>query len=295
MENRFRGAGVALITPFNSDFTIDFEALGNIVDYQISGGVDFLVILGTTAETSTLKPKEKQAIISFVAQRVNGRVPLMAGIGGNDTLSIVESIRSFDLSGIDGILSVVPYYNKPTQEGIFRHYMAIAETSPLPLILYNVPARTGISMSAETTLRLANASSKIIATKEASGNFADICRILRDKPQGFSHISGDDALIVPTISLGGEGVISVLGNLLPGTVSELTHTALKGNFTIAAALQLKIQRIIDLLFIEGNPAGVKAAMHIRNLVQNQLRLPLVPVSQTTYDAIAAELMKFEKA
>ena len=291
----FTGSLVAIVTPMFEDGSIDYDSYRHLIEWHIAQGTQGIVAVGTTGESPTVSVQEHCELIKVAVQTAKQRIPIIAGAGGNSTREAVELTEYAKSVGADACLSVVPYYNKPTQEGIFRHYMAIAETSPLPLILYNVPARTGISMSAETTLRLANASSKIIATKEASGNFADICRILRDKPQGFSLISGDDALIVPTISLGGEGVISVLGNLLPSTVSELTHTALKGNFTIAAALQLRIQRIIDLLFIEGNPAGVKAAMHIRNLVQNQLRLPLVPVSQTTYDAIAAELMKFEKA
>jgi len=290
MKKSFRGAGVALITPFKTDQTIDFGGLGKIVDSQLENKIDYLVVLGTTAETATLSQGEKQQVIDFVCNRVDGRIPIVVGIGSNNTRTVIDDMLSMDLSKADAILSVVPYYSKPTQEGIFQHYMAIANASPLPVILYNVPGRTGVNMSAETTLRLANASGKIVATKEASGNFNEITKILRDKPAGFSVISGDDTLNVPIIALGGEGVISVAANVVPKTVADLTHLALDGDFKKAAQLQLSLQKICDALFVEGNPAGAKAALHSTGVIENVLRLPLVPVSLQTYEILAKEVL-----
>jgi len=290
MKKSFRGAGVALITPFKTDQTIDFGGLGKIVDSQLENKIDYLVVLGTTAETATLSHGEKQQVIDFVCNRVDGRIPIVVGIGSNNTRTVIDDMLSMDLSKADAILSVVPYYSKPTQEGIFQHYMAIANASPLPVILYNVPGRTGVNMSAETTLRLANASGKIVATKEASGNFNEITKILRDKPAGFSVISGDDTLNVPIIALGGEGVISVAANVVPKTVADLTHLALDGDFKKAAQLQLSLQKICDALFVEGNPAGAKAALHSTGVIENVLRLPLVPVSLQTYEILAKEVL-----
>jgi len=289
MKKNFRGAGVALITPFKTDLTIDFEGLGKIVDNQLENQIDYLVVLGTTAETSTLNNIEKQQIVDFVCERVNGKIPIVVGVGGNNTQSVIDSLGSMDLSKSDAILSVVPYFSKPTQEGLFQHYMAIVKASPLPVILYNVPGRTGVSMSAETTLRLAHASDKIIATKEASGNFGEITKILRDKPADFSVLSGDDSIVVPMIAIGAEGVISVAANVVPKAIADLTHFALDGNFKEAAQLHLRLQRICDALFVEGNPAGAKAALHSVGIIENMLRLPLVPVSTPTYEILAKEM------
>ena len=291
MNKNFRGAGVALITPFKSDSTIDFEGLGKIVDYQLENQMDYLVVLGTTAETATLNDIEKQQVVDFVCKRVNSRIPVVVGIGSNDTRSLIERMHRMDLSRADAILSVVPYYSKPTQEGIYQHYIAISNTSPLPLILYNVPGRTGVNMSAETTLRLANASKKIVAIKEASGNFGEIIKILRDKPAGFSLISGDDSLAVPIIALGGEGVISVAANVVPKTVADLTHFALDGHFKAASLIQLRMQKLCEALFVEGNPGGAKAALHSAGIIENILRLPLVPVGAQTYEVLARELQQ----
>lgn len=287
MQNKFRGAGVALITPFGADLQIDFNSLARLVDNQIASGMDFLVALGTTAETATLSHDEKQQIIDFVIQRTAGKIPVMVGIGGNSTSDVINQLSSFDLSKADGILSVVPYYNKPSQEGIYQHFMAIAAASPLPVILYNVPGRTGTSMSAATTLRLAHDAKNIVATKEASGNFGEIIKILRDKPHTFSVISGDDNLVVPTMALGGEGVISVAANLTPKLVAAMTHDALNGDFGHAAAIQLELQDLIEGLFAEGSPSGVKAAMHAMGMTDNKVRLPLVPVSEKLYHTLAA--------
>jgi 4-hydroxy-tetrahydrodipicolinate synthase len=289
MKNNFRGAGVALITPFKADLTIDFEGLGKIVDSQLENQIDYLVVLGTTAETATLNSTEKQQIVDFICKRVNGKIPIVVGIGGNNTQDVIEMTAQMDLSKADAILSVVPYYSKPTQEGIFQHYMAIVKASPLPVILYNVPGRTGVNMSAETTLRLAHASDKIVATKEASGNIGEITKILRDKPVGFAVISGDDSLVVPMIAIGAEGVISVAANVVPKVIADLTHFALEGNFKEAALLHLKLQRICDALFVDGNPAGAKAALHSIGIIENMLRLPLVPVSTPSYQILAEEM------
>lgn len=282
MSKTFHGAGVALITPFLGDLQIDYPGLGRLVDNQIENNMDFLVVLGTTAETATLSDTEKQSVIDFVTDRTSGKIPVMVGVGGNSTSDVIDQLNSLNLSKADGILSVVPYYNKPSQEGIYQHFMAIAAASPLPVVLYNVPGRTGISMCADTTLRLAHDAKNIVGTKEASGNFGEIIKILKGKPERFSVITGDDGLIVPTISLGGEGVISVAANLAPKLISAMTHYALQGDFPNAAAIQLDLQPLVEDLFAEGNPSGVKAAMHSAGMCENQVRLPLVPVSEKLY-------------
>jgi 4-hydroxy-tetrahydrodipicolinate synthase len=294
MRKSFKGAGVALITPFKDDLSIDFNGLGKVVDNQIKDGIDFLVVLGTTAETPTLSDIEKQGIVDYVCNKVKGRIPVVVGIGGNNTLSVINNIKQMDLSKADGILSVVPYYSKPTQEGIYQHFMAIAESSQLPIILYNVPGRTGVSMSAETTIRLARASEKFAGTKEASGNIAEITKIIRDKPEGFTVLSGDDSLALPIISIGGEGLISVAANVLPKSIADLTHSAMNGDLRTSASMHLKLQTIFDALFAEGNPGGVKAALNSLGIIENILRLPLVPVSPKTYDLLAGEIQTILK-
>ena len=286
MQKVFRGAGVALITPFLSDLQIDFESLGRLTDSQIENGIDFLVVLGTTAETATLSHLERQQVVDYVFARTAGRVPIMVGIGGNSTADVIAQLNDFNLDKVDGILSVVPYYNKPSQEGIYQHFMAIAAACPLPIVVYNVPGRTSVNMSAETTLRLAHEAENIVATKEASGNIGEIIKILKGKPDKFSLITGDDSWVVPTIAIGGEGVISVAANLVPKLISSMTHYALNGDFINAAAIQLDIQSLIEDLFVEGNPSGVKAAMHSAGLIENKLRLPLVPVSEKLYKSLA---------
>ncbi len=291
MQKTFHGAGVALITPFGSDLQIDFSSLGRIVDAQIENGMDFLVVLGTTGEPATLTNDEKQSLIDFVTSRTDRRIPVMVGVGGNSTAEVTEKLHSLNLSNADGILSVVPYYTKPTQEGIYQHFMAIAAASPLPVMVYNVPSRTGVSMTAETTLRLAHATNKIVGTKEASGNFGEIIKILKGKPDHFSVITGDDSLVVPTTSLGGEGVISVAANLAPKLISAMTHYAMNGDFSNAASLQQDLQLLIEDLFAEGSPSGVKAAMHSAGMVENLVRLPLVPVSESLYKLIAEKTSK----
>jgi 4-hydroxy-tetrahydrodipicolinate synthase len=286
MHKIFHGAGVALITPFGGDLQIDFNSLGKLVDSQIGNHMDFLVVLGTTAETATLSHAERQLLIDFVIEKSAGRVPVMVGVGGNSTSDVIDQLKSLNLQKADGILSVVPYYNKPSQEGIYQHFMAIAATSPVPIVLYNVPGRSAISMTADTTLRLAHDAENIIGTKEASGNFGEIIKILKGKPDRFSVITGDDSLIVPTTSIGGEGVISVAANLIPRQISAMTHYALNGDYNSAAAIQLDIQSLVEDLFAEGNPSGVKAAMHSVGLCENVVRLPLVPVSEKLYNSLA---------
>ncbi|WP_199898684.1 4-hydroxy-tetrahydrodipicolinate synthase [Prolixibacter bellariivorans] len=257
MGQKFRGAGVALITPFRKDSTIDFDALGDLVEDMISGGIDFLVVLGTTAETATLSAEEKKNVVDFVAEKNAGRLPIVVGAGGNNTQEVVEGLKNLDADKIDGILSVVPYYSKPTQEGIYQHFMQIAKYSPVPVILYNVPGRTGMHMDATTTIRLAEASDKFVAIKEASGDLNELAIILRDRPENFSVLSGDDGLTVPAISLGADGVISVIANGFPAQVADMVHSAVSGDFPKASAQHMQFLNLFNLLFVEGNPGGLK--------------------------------------
>jgi 4-hydroxy-tetrahydrodipicolinate synthase len=282
---KFRGTGVAIVTPFKNDSSIDFAALGRVVNHVISGCVNYMVVMGTTGESVTLSKEEKKAIISYVVEVNASRVPLVIGIGGNCTQEIINAVRHSNLAGVDGILSVAPYYNKPNQRGIFEHFKAIATSSPVPVIMYNVPARTCSNITSETCLKLATECENIVAVKEASGDIAQIMRIIKGKPDNFSVISGDDMLTIPVIASGGSGVISVLANAFPAATCELVSNALKSNYKSARELQLRYLEIIELLFIEGNPAGVKAMLSIMNLCQNYLRLPLVPVSRTIYTRI----------
>lgn len=285
MNSKLVGMGVALITPFKEDETIDFEALSILIEHQIKNGTDYLVICGTTAETPTLSHQEKEEIREFVAQQASGRIPLVYGLGGNNTREIVQAVQTTDLSGYDAILSVTPYYNKPSQEGLYQHYAAIAKASPLPIILYNVPGRTGVNMSAETTLRLANEFPNICATKEASGNFSQIDDIIKNKPDDFLVISGDDGITFPLITLGAVGVISVIGNAFPKEFSRMVRLALQSDYESARSIHYKFTELINLLFVEGNPAGVKSMLAIMGLIENKLRLPLVPNTIKTYEKI----------
>ncbi|WP_293957771.1 MULTISPECIES: 4-hydroxy-tetrahydrodipicolinate synthase [unclassified Sphingobacterium] len=291
--NELHGAGVALVTPFNSDESVDFEALGQLIDLQINEGMDYLVSLGTTGEVATLTNDERKRIWDFTVKRVNGRLPLVAGIGGNNTAEIVEQIKNFDSTGFCAILSVSPYYNKPTQEGIYQHYKAVAAASPLPIILYNVPGRTGSNISAQTTLRLANDFFNIVAIKEASGNFAQFSDILRDKPKDFLLISGDDPVTLPMMALGAAGIISVIGNALPKKVATLTKLCAEGNYIDARSIHQELLDITELCFIEGNPAGVKYILQELGIGKDILRLPLVRISTNTQAAIKEELKKIK--
>ena len=282
---KFKGTGIAIVTPFKNDSSIDFTALGRVINHIIAGGVNYIVVLGTTGESVTLTKDEKQAIIAYVKEAVDGRVPLVAGIGGNNTQEVINVIRHTDLTGIDGVLSVAPYYNKPTQRGLVQHFKAIATCSPLPVIIYNVPGRTGCNLTADTCIELAHECENIAGVKEASGDLSQIMKIIKGKPENFSVISGDDMLTIPIISAGGIGVISVLGNAFPAACAELVNHALRNNFKAAREIQYKYLEMIELLFVEGNPGGIKAIMSVMNLGQNILRLPLVPVSRTTMTRI----------
>lgn len=291
--NELHGAGVALVTPFNADGTVDFDSLAQLIDYQINSGMNYLVSLGTTGEVATLSKDERKRIWDFTVKQVNARVPLVAGIGGNNTAEIVEQINNFDPAGFCAILSVSPYYNKPVQEGIYQHYKAIAEASPLPIILYNVPGRTGSNMTPATTIRLAKDFKNIVATKEASGNFAQFNEILRDKPADFLLISGDDPATLPMMALGAVGIISVVGNAYPAQVSKLAALCTSGNFAEARAIHSSLLEITDLCFVEGNPCGVKYMLQEIGIGQDHVRLPLIPVSATTQTAIKAEMQKLK--
>jgi 4-hydroxy-tetrahydrodipicolinate synthase len=291
---KFKGTGVAIITPFKNDSSIDFAALGRVISHVIGGGVNYIVVMGTTGESVTLTKDEKKAIISYVVETVDKKVPLMVGIGGNNTQEVINTIRHANLCGVDGILSVVPYYNKPGQKGLFQHFKAIATCSPVPVVLYNVPGRTSCNLTSDTCLDLANECENIIGIKEASGDMNQIMRIIKGKPENFSVISGDDIMTIPIIAAGGSGVISVLANAFPAQCSELVNQSLKSNFKQAREIQCRFLEIIDLLFTEGNPSGVKAMMNLMNLCQNILRLPLVPVSRPVYTRIQKAIEEVNK-
>jgi len=282
---KLSGTGVAIVTPFKNDSSIDFAALGRVINHVIEGGVNYILAMGTTGEAPTLTKDEKQAIISYVTEAIDNRIPLVAGIGGNNTQEIINSIRDLDLTAVDAILSVAPYYNKPGQRGIFQHFKAIANCSPLPVIIYNVPGRTSSNISSETCIELANECENIIGIKEASGDMAQIMRIIKGKPENFLVISGDDMLTIPIIAAGGAGVISVLANAYPAQCCELVNNALKNNLKSAREIHFLFLEIIELLFADGNPSGIKAFLSIMNLCKNNLRLPLVPVSKTIFSRI----------
>jgi 4-hydroxy-tetrahydrodipicolinate synthase len=284
-NNSIKGTGVALVTPFRKDGSIDFRAFEKLIEHVIDGGVDFVVFLGTTAETPVLSQEEKDALVSHGIEIIKKRVKVVVGYGGNNTQALVNSIKQADFDGIDAILSVAPYYNKPTQRGIYSHFKAVANASKVPVILYNVPGRTGVSISAETTLKLATDFDNIIAIKEASANLDQIMQIIKNKPKDFTVLSGDDAITMPLISLGMEGVISVSANALPKQMSTLVKHSMAGDFEKAAKIHYNILDFTNLLFAEGNPAGIKAALSIKEIVENNLRLPLVSVSKNTFSAI----------
>ncbi len=288
--NRFRGTGVALVTPFKNK-EIDFEALGKVLDHVILGGVEYVVSLGTTGESATLSTKEKHAVLDFTVKYVNKRVPIVAGFGGNDTRQIIHEMEAYHFRGIDAILSSSPSYNKPTQEGIYQHYMALAKAAPAPIIIYNVPGRTASNIEAETTLRLAHDSNRFVGIKEASGDLSQASKILKFKPKDFLVLSGDDPTALPLVSIGGDGVISVIGNALPELFSNMIRKGLSGNFKQAAIDHLAISDIHHWLYTEGNPAGIKAAMEMMGICGKETRLPLVPVSDSTYLSLREELEK----
>lgn len=280
-----KGTGPALVTPFKKDLSVDYDALERVLEYVIKGGVDFLVALGTTAETATLSHEERHDVYRYIKKVNNKRLPLVVGFGGNNTAEVIEHIKKADFEDVDAILSVVPYYNKPNQEGLYRHFKAIAEVCPVPIILYNVPGRTGVNMDADTTLRLAKASDKFIGVKEASGDLEQVKKIIDKAPKNFLVLSGEDGLINEIASLGGHGVISVLANAFPKRTVALTNKSM-ANAPEAKKMQEDFADLIDLLFIEGNPAGVKAVLNQKGLINNLLRLPLCPLTDETFDKIS---------
>ena len=295
MEGRikFQGMGVALITPFQADGEVDYPALSRLIEYQLQNEADYLVVLGTTAETPALTSEEQRKITQIAVDQVNGRVPVVLGVSGNNTRALVEKLKKEDYTGIDAILSVVPYYNKPSQEGIFQHYKQIVEATDLPLILYNVPGRTGVNMTAETTLRLAYTFGSIVAVKEASGNMEQICAIIRQKPLGFQLISGDDGITLPLIALGASGVISVMGNAFPHLFGRMVRLALAGDCSTALPIHHRFAELFELLFADGSPAGIKCILHSMGYIENELRLPLVPVRSATAQRISQALQTFQ--
>lgn len=284
-HNIFKGLGVALVTPFTSTGEVDYVALRRLLDYQMSNGTDFLCILATTGETPCLSADEKKRIKDIVIEKVNGKMPILMGCGGNNTMSVVETLQNDDFTGIDGILSVCPYYNKPSQEGLYQHFKTIACSTDLPVVLYNVPGRVGVNMTAQTTLRLANDCPNIVGIKEASGNFSQIDDILKNKPAHFDVISGDDGITFPLITLGASGVISVIGNAMPKEFGRMVRLALNGDYRSALEIHHKFTELFELLFVDGNPAGVKAMLHSLGLIENELRLPLVPARIQTMGEI----------
>lgn len=291
LQQILRGTGVALVTPFKANSEVDLEALGNCIDHVVKGGVEYVVTLGTTGETPTLSREEKIAIIRFTFEKVAGRVPVVVGIGGNDTAALIKDFETFPLDKAVAVLSASPYYNKPSQEGIYQHYKALAAASPKPILLYNVPGRTGRPISAETTIRLANEVANIQGIKEASGDMAQCMQILRDKPKDFLVVSGDDALALPQIACGMEGVISVAANAFPRAFSDMIRQCLNGNFSGAKTLNDSLITAYELMFAENNPAGVKAFMTEMGLLQNQLRLPMLPLSNGLHQQVVKYLSK----
>ena len=284
-EISLKGMGVALITPFKEDESVDYEALGRLVDYQVQNGTDYLVVLGTTAETPTLTEEEKRNIIDLVVSHVRGRIPIVLGVGGNCTRNVVDQLKHGNFQGIDAILSVVPYYNKPSQEGVYQHYKAIAQATKLPIVLYNVPGRTGVNMTAETTLRIAREFKNVIAVKEASGNITQMDDIIKKKPDRFNVISGDDGITFPLLTLGAVGVISVIGNAFPREFSRMVRLALAGDYENSRLIHHRFTELFSLLFVDGNPAGVKSMLNMMGFIENKLRLPLVPTRIVTYEKI----------
>lgn len=287
--SEFKGTGVALVTPFNKDLNVDFNAIERLVSHCIEGGVEYLVVMGTTGENPTLSNDEKDQVLAAAIEANANRVPIVYGIGGNHTKALVEEMKTRDLKGVTAILSVSPYYNKPSQEGIYQHYKTLSENSPLPLILYNVPGRTGSNISAETTLRLANDFDNIIGIKEASGDLDQVMQILDGRPEGFLVISGEDNLTLAMIALGGDGVISVSGQAFPAVFTEMVRQALRDEVASARALHYRLYELTNMLFAEGNPGGVKAALDIQRVIEPYMRQPLWPVSQELRLALEEEM------
>lgn len=289
-RNIFKGLGIALVTPFTADGEVDYKAIVRLVEYQIQNGADFLCILATTGETPCLSTEEKENIKKLVVDTNRGRLPILMGCGGNNTRAVVEELKTADWTGIDGVLSVCPYYNKPSQEGLYQHFKAIAQASPLPVVLYNVPGRTGINMKSETTVRLARDCENIVAVKEASGSLEQVDEIIKNKPERFDVLSGDDALTFSMVASGAAGSISVIGNALPKEVSRMIRLEFKGEYEAARTIHHRFTELYSLLFVDGNPAGVKALLHEMGFIENVLRLPLVPTRITTLQKMT-EILK----
>ncbi len=280
LQQKFRGTGIAIVTPFLEDRSIDWNSLEGLINFWIEEGkVEYLVVLGTTGESATVHGSEKQQLFSFVAEKTNGRVPLVAGIGGYDTHQVLADYKTFDIAGYDAILSVAPYYNKPNQNGLYQHYKTVAEAAPLPVIMYNVPGRTGQNITAETQLKLAADCKNIFATKEASGNLEQIGQIIKYKPEGFLVISGDDGITLPLLAMGADGVTSVVANAFPRLFSDMVRLGLNGQFKEAQAIHYRFNEIITSLFAEGSPSGIKAYLSLMGKCQNTFRLPVAPVSE----------------
>jgi len=284
-----KGLGIALITPFKEDESVDYTALRKLVDFLMQNKVDYILALGTTAETPTLTDEEKRRITDIVIEGVGSRVPVVLGVSGNCTRNVVNSLEHDNFDGINAILSVVPYYNKPSQEGIYQHYKAISEATSLPLILYNIPGRTGVNMTAETTLRIANDCHNVVAVKEASGNISQMDDIIKNKPENFNVICGDDGIAYPLITLGAIGVISVIGNAFPREFGKMVRLALAGDYEGARVIHHRFTELFSLLFVDGNPAGVKSMLNAMGMIENKLRLPLVPTRITTFEKIRSVL------
>lgn len=285
-HNIFKGLGIALITPFTLEGKVDYKSLRRLLDYQLANGADFLCILATTGEAPCLTKEEKEELTSFIKGVVRGRIPILKYCGGNNTAAVVDEIKTTDWTGIDGILSICPYYNKPSQDGLYQHFKAIAEVSPLPIVLYNVPGRTGINMKAETTVKLAKDFSNIVAIKEASGSLEQVDEIIKNKPDNFDVISGDDALTFSMIASGAAGVISVIGNALPKEFSRMIRLEFNGEYEPARKIHHMFTELYSLLFVDGNPAGCKALLNDMGMIENVLRLPLVPTTITTKQKMA---------
>jgi len=285
IRNKLKGTGVAIVSPFKKSGAVDFNAYEKVMNHIITGGCEFIVVLGTTGESPTLSKQEKKELIKFSVEKNAGRVPLVVGIGGNNTSEIIDSIHDTSFEGVDAVLSVSPYYNKPQQEGIFRHFKLISEESPVPVILYTVPGRTGSNISASTTIRLAGECKNIIGIKEASGNIDQISQVLKNRPEGFLVLSGDDAITLSLLALGADGVISVVANVFPKEFSDMVRFGLKGDFRKAREIHFRLLDFMNALFADGSPAGIKAALEIKKLAGNFLRLPLVQVNNDTYSLI----------
>lgn len=290
VHNIFKGLGIALVTPFNEDGSVDYDSLTRLIEYQINNGADFFCILATTGETPCLTAEEKQKIKNLIVERVAGHLPILMGCGGYNTAAVVNELQTGDFKRIDGVLSICPYYNKPSQEGLYQHFKAIAAATKLPIVLYNVPGRTGVNMKAETTVRLARDCENIVAIKEASGSLEQVDEIIKNKPKDFDVISGDDALTFPMISCGAVGVISVIGNALPKEFSKMIRLEFKGEYEAARKIHHRFTDLFSLLFVDGNPAGVKAMLHEMGMIKNVLRLPLVPTRISTLQKMS-EIMK----